>query len=365
MDEKYMRRALELALKGWGKTNPNPLVGAVIVKEGRIIGEGAHERLGGPHAEINALMEAGDDAWGSEIYVTLEPCSHYGRTPPCAKALIEAGVAKVIIAMEDPNPKVSGRGIHMLREAGIHVETGVLEEEAEKLNEIFIKYVTRRSPFVIMKTAMSMDGKIASYTGDSKWITGEKAREYVHTIRDRVSSIMVGINTVMRDNPYLTARIKNKEASNPVRIIVDSKGRIPLDSNVLNISEKSGAVIATTELMPSDKEKQLQEMGAKVIRVGLNENQVNLSQLMNELYNMEIDSVLLEGGSSLNASALESGIVDKMMFFIAPKIIGGLNAPGPVGGKGIEKVQNALKIRDTSVRWFDEDIMIEGYVGRG
>ncbi|MGE4284780.1 MAG: bifunctional diaminohydroxyphosphoribosylaminopyrimidine deaminase/5-amino-6-(5-phosphoribosylamino)uracil reductase RibD [Clostridia bacterium] len=361
MNQEFMKRALELARKGWGKTNPNPLVGAVIVKDGDIVGEGAHEKLGSYHAEVNALHAAGDKAKDAEVYVTLEPCSHYGRTPPCAKTLIDAGVSKVIVAMKDPNPKVSGTGISMLKEAGIEVAIGVMEKEAKELNEIFIKYITQKLPFVIMKYAMTLDGKIAAYTGDSKWITGSNARSYVHEIRDRAAAIMVGVNTVKADNPYLTARIEGKKTSDPVRIIIDSKGTIPLDSNVLNMESEAHTIIATTELMPHAKEEQLIHKGAKVIRTTARGSRVGLRELMSQLYHLEIDSILLEGGGTLNASALEAGIVDKALVFIAPKIIGGSEAPGPIGGKGVEKMENAWEIYNANIRQFDQDILVEGY----
>ncbi|MDP4094611.1 MAG: bifunctional diaminohydroxyphosphoribosylaminopyrimidine deaminase/5-amino-6-(5-phosphoribosylamino)uracil reductase RibD [Bacillota bacterium] len=360
--EKYMKRVLELAKGGWGRTNPNPLVGAVLVKDGEIISEGFHEALGCAHAEINAFKNAGRDAAGSTLYVNLEPCSHYGRTPPCTKAIIEAGIGQVVIAMEDPNPKVSGRGIKMLMNAGINVVTGVLEEEAKKLNEIFIKYITQKVPFVIMKTAMTLDGKIAAASGDSKWITGESSREYVHIMRDRVSAIMVGINTVIKDNPMLTARLPNKKSTDPVRIIVDSKGRIPPDSNVLNVLSNAGAILATTTAITKEKEKKLSDKGVRLIKTERKDGQVDLSLLMRELYKLEIDSVMVEGGGSLNYSCLQAGIVDKVMMFIAPKIIGGRSAVTPVEGEGIKLMKDAVRLKDVEVKRFDDDILIEGRI---
>ena len=297
MHEKFMRRALELAKKGWGATNPNPLVGAVIVKDGVIVGEGAHERIGHNHAEINALKDAGEKVKGAHMYVTLEPCSHYGKTPPCALALASSGISKVFIAMSDPNPKVNGKGIQILKDAGIEVETGIMEKEAKKLNEIFIKYITKKQPFVIMKSAMSLDGKIACHTGASKWITGDKSREYVHKIRDRVAGIMVGINTVIQDNPYLTTRLGKREKSDPIRIIVDSKGKIPDNANVFDKDLGAYTIVATTELMPCKKKQKLKK-GAKVIRTPVHNGRVDLRILMDELYKINIDSILLEGRNS-------------------------------------------------------------------
>lgn len=362
LHEYYMKRALELAALGWGKTNPNPLVGAVIVREDRIISEGFHEALGSAHAEVSALKNAKETVKGCTMYVTLEPCSHYGRTPPCAKAIIEAGINEVVVAMVDPNPKVSGRGIRMLEDAGIKVITGVLQDKAMKLNEIFIKYITRKRPFVIMKTASTLDGKIASVSGDSRWVTGTASREYVHVLRDRVAAVMVGVNTVIHDNPSLTTRLPGKQGKNPVRIIVDSKGRIPLDSKVVSSTSASArTIVATTQAIDETTEEKLTAKGVQIVKVN-SEGHVNLSMLMDDLYKLEIDSVLLEGGGTLNASALEAGVVDKAMFFIAPKIIGGQSAPTPVGGKGIELMNKALLLKEMTVCRFENDVLIEGYI---
>ncbi len=362
--EQYMSRTLELAKGGWGRTNPNPLVGAVIVKDGVIIGEGFHEVLGCAHAEVAAFNNAKSDVTGGSMYVSLEPCSHYGRTPPCAKAIITAGIKEVFVAMTDPNPKVAGNGIRMLREAGIDVTVGVLEDEAKKLNEIFIKYITKRRPFVIMKSAMTLDGKIASSTGHSKWISGEDSRQYVHTIRDRVAAIMVGINTVMKDNPSLTTRLEcgGKDGA---RIVVDSKGDIPMDSRVVNEESCAPLILATTSRIQPQKEKLLIDRGVQIIKADGAGGYVDLPLLMDELYKMELDSILLEGGGTLNASALEAGIVDKVMMFIAPKIIGGASAVTPVEGKGRALMEDAIKLKGIGVMRFGEDIMIEGYVSRG
>ncbi|OPZ84199.1 MAG: Riboflavin biosynthesis protein RibD [Firmicutes bacterium ADurb.Bin419] len=357
----YMGRAIELAKKGWGRTNPNPLVGAVIVKDDRVISEGFHEVVGCAHAEVAAFNNATEDVAGGTLYVNLEPCSHYGRTPPCAKAIIEAKIKKVVVAMIDPNPKVSGKGIQMLRSAGIEVEVGVLEEEAKKLNEIFINYVVNKKPFVILKAAMTLDGKIASVTGDSKWVTSEASRAYVHVVRDRVAAIMVGINTVLKDNPMLTTRLNGNVGNDPVRIVVDSKGIIPEDSKVLCANSKAGVILATTSNIPADKEMYLVGNGVKVVKADGSDGRVDLVKLMEELYKLEIDSILLEGGGTLNAEALNAGIVDKVMFFIAPKILGGKDALTPVEGSGINLMNDAVKIKDVSVSRFGEDILIEGY----
>ncbi len=360
--EFYMKRALELAKRGWGTTNPNPLVGAVIVKDGEIAAEGYHEAAGRAHAEAAAFGNAAGDVKGGTLFVNLEPCSHHGRTPPCACAIIEAGIGRVVVAMEDPNPLVSGRGIGMLRAAGIEVVTGVLEEEARKLNEIFIKYITRKRPFVIMKAAMTLDGKIASVSGDSKWISGESSRRYAHTIRDRVAAIMVGINTVLADNPSLTARPGSSAGNDPVRIVADSRGRLPPDCRVITVESPAGVILATTSLIGSEKEKQLADRGVRILKLDGPGGRVDLVRLMEELHGLELDSVLLEGGGCLNAAALEAGIVDKAMFFIAPKIIGGRDAGTPVEGQGIRLMKDAIALEDVSVSSFDGDILVEGYV---
>jgi diaminohydroxyphosphoribosylaminopyrimidine deaminase/5-amino-6-(5-phosphoribosylamino)uracil reductase len=362
MDTKYMERAIELAERGAGYTKPNPLVGAVIVKNNKIIGEGYHQFYGGPHAEINAFKNAVENVIDAEMYVSLEPCSHYGKTPPCAEAIVKSGIKKVIIGMKDPNPLVAGRGINILKEAGIEVVHGILEDKVRKLNEIFIKYITTQKPFVILKTAMTLDGKIAAVTGDSKWITNELSRRYVHEIRHRLSGIMVGIETVIKDDPMLTTRLEDKEGIDPVRIIVDSKGRIPLEARVLNSNSGSKTIVVVTESADKNKIKAIEAKGAEVIITPQKDNKVDLSYLMKELGEREIDSILLEGGSTLNYSALEEGIVDKVITFIAPKIIGGSAAKTPVGGEGKTLMKDAILLHNMEFSKFQEDIMIEAYI---
>lgn len=360
-----MQRALELARKGRGFVSPNPLVGAVIVKEGKMIGEGYHEVYGGAHAEVNAFKNATEDVAGATMYVTLEPCSHYGKTPPCAKAIIEKGIKEVIIGAEDPNPQVAGRGIKLLRESGIEVTTGILEEESKRINEIFFKYITTKLPFCVLKTAMSLDGKIATRTGDSKWITNELSRAYVHELRHRLTGIMVGVNTIVQDNPSLNTRLSGKKGSDPIRIVVDTSARIPLEAHILHLKSQARTIIATTEFAKEDKLKQLEALGAQIIIMPLKKNRVDLNDLMRKLGENNIDSILLEGGSELNYSALEAGIIDKVCAFIAPKIIGGQHAKTPVGGDGRAFVKEAFEL--SSVKWknFGEDVMIEGYIERG
>jgi diaminohydroxyphosphoribosylaminopyrimidine deaminase/5-amino-6-(5-phosphoribosylamino)uracil reductase len=360
MHEIYMKRALELALNGWGTTNPNPLVGAVIVKDGWVIGEGFHERRGQDHAEVAALKNAKQELHGSTLYVNLEPCSHFGKTPPCAKAIIESGVSKVVIGMTDPNPLVAGEGIRMLNEAGIETEVGILENQAKKLNEIFIKYITEKKPFVILKSAMSLDGKICTYTGDSKWISGEESRKYVHHVRNRVSAIMVGTNTIIKDNPSLTTRLEG-EKRDAHRIILDRTGRIPIDSKVFNTSPGVRVIVATSETAHITKNDEWKSRGAEVLVLPETNTGLDLNYLMDRLYELEIDSVLIEGGGSINFSAVQSGIVDKYTAFISPIIIGGDNALTPVDGKGFEDLQNSMKLKNISTKAIGEDILIEGY----
>lgn len=364
MDSKdvfYMKRALDLSLKGTGKTSPNPLVGAVIVKDGKIIGEGFHQHFGGPHAEVNAINNASEDVEGATIYVTLEPCSHFGKTPPCANLIVEKKFKKAVIAMIDPNPKVSGRGASILLQNGIEVVTGVLEDEARKINEVFLKYIRERRPFCILKTAMTLDGKIATRTGESMWITNEKSRRHVHEIRNRVSGIMVGVNTIINDNPSLTTRIDG--GTDATRIIVDSRLRIPLDSKILQIDSPKKTIIATTEMADKEKLKALNSMkNVSVVITPPKDSMVDLAFLFDWLGGQEIDSVLVEGGSTLNFSILQKKLADKVIAFIAPKIVGGESSKTPVGGKGFEHLSEAVLLKDVSIRRFDDDIMVEAYV---
>jgi len=361
--EKFMRRALELAAQARGCTSPNPMVGAVIVKAGEIVGEGYHHKAGTPHAEIHAINNAGGKARGAQLYVTLEPCCHRGLTPPCTAAIIQAGISSVVMAMQDPNPLVSGRGKAELEAHGITVQSGLLERKARKLNEFYIKYITTGLPFVILKSAMSIDGKIATYTGKSKWITSEVSRQKVHELRDTVDAILVGIGTVINDNPSLTTRLMGKEGKDAVRVIVDSNARLPLPSRVLHLDSTAPTLIAVTPKAPDDKISLLQATGAESLIIpARNDGKVSLKALMATLGKRKITSVMIEGGSEINASALQEGIVDKVMIFIAPKFIGGRTAPGLVGGQGIEHLSNAIGLEDIRVSKIGEDILIEGYI---
>lgn len=358
-NEQYMKRALELARNGEGLTSPNPLVGAVIVKDDQIIGEGWHERYGGPHAEINAIRSLKASAEGATIFVTLEPCSHYGKTPPCVDAIIENGFSKVVIAMLDPNPLVAGRSIKKLEANGIEVVMDVMSVEAQRLNEPFVKYITTSKPLMVLKTAMTLDGKIASVTGDSRWISSESSRKYTHQLRNRYSGIMVGIGTVLADNPTLTAR----PGIDPHRIIVDSNARIPLSANVLNIKNSEGTtIIATTQHAAIEKRDALESLGAKVLVLPDVAGKVDLRALVVALGKLSIDSVLVEGGSELNFSLLEAGLIDKVISFIAPKIIGGRSAKTPVGGEGIPIMNHAIAVDTPTVSMMGGDILIEGFI---
>lgn len=362
-NEHYMNIALDLAKRGEGAVNPNPLVGAVVVKNNEIVGKGYHKFYGGPHAEVYALKEAAEKAIGADIYVTLEPCSHYGKTPPCVEAILKAGIKRVIISIVDPNPLVAGRGINFLRENGIEVVTGVLEEQSKALNEIFIKYITSKVPFVILKTAMTLDGKIATVTGASRWISGEESREFAHKIRNKVMGIMVGIGTVIKDDPLLTTRLKEENCKSPKAVIIDSKLRIPLESKILGTLNEREIIIACTEAFNNEKKAALEEKGVKIIVTSKDENdKVDLKYLIKELGKLGIDSVLLEGGGELNFSALNSGIVDKVICFIAPKILGGQSAKTPIEGKGIEKIEDAIKVNNITYKTMGNDLMLEGYI---
>lgn len=362
MDEKYMKLALELALKGEGRVSPNPMVGAVIVKNNKIIGKGYHGFYGGPHAEVNAITNASESVEGSTIYVTLEPCCHYGKTPPCVNLIMEKKIKKVIIACLDPNPLVAGKGVKILEDNGIEVVSGILEKECSDANEIFMKYIVHKKPFVIMKSAMTLDGKIATYSGDSKWITSEESRLEVHKLRNKVSAIMVGIGTVLVDNPSLTCRIEGGKS--PTRIIIDSSLRIPMDSNVLHIKDNTKTIIITTEKGDKKKIEELKKLGVDIIITPLKNHRVDLSALMEILGDMKIDSILLEGGSTLNYSALNEGIVDKIQFYIAPKIVGGESSKTPVGGEGKKYISDGYQINNLKVRTIGSDTIIEGYVKR-
>lgn len=359
INTEYMRLALSLAVKGAGCVSPNPMVGAVIVKNGRIIGQGYHECYGQLHAERNALKNCTEPPEGADMYVTLEPCCHYGKNPPCTEAVIEAGIKRVFVGSADPNPLVAGKGIKQLRDNGIEVFENILRDECDAINEIFFHYITTKTPFVMMKYAMTIDGKIACYTGESKWITGDKARHNTHIDRHKFKGIMVGVGTVIADNPSLTCRIEN--GINPVRIICDSNLRIPVESNIVSTADEIPTIIATC-CDDKDKQRILTDKGCKIILTKPKNNRVDLNELMILLGKEGIDSIILEGGSELNWSALESGIVQKVQAYIAPKIFGGNGAKNAVGGIGVELPSDAFQLENTSIKHFGNDILIEGRV---
>ena len=352
--KKYMELALKLAEKGKGQTSPNPMVGCIIVKRGRIVGKGFHRKAGTEHAEIWALNEAGKKAIHSTMYATLEPCSHWGKTPPCTEKIVEAGVREVVIAMKDPNPLVDG--LKELKFRGLKTKIGILEEEAKKLNEVFIKYIKTKNPFVFIKVAMSMDGRIATSTGDSKYITSKEARTYVHQLRTEVDAVMVGLHTVFRDNPELTPRLyKGKD---PLKIVVDSHLKIPKNCTLLK--DPSKLIIATTSKASKNDIKKMQQKGVTVLLIKSSKGMVDLKDLMKELGKHEITSVMIEGGSELNSSAIKAGVVDKLLIFTAPKLIG--NGVGAIGNLGITKIGKAINLKNQLCRKIGKDTLIEAYL---
>lgn len=358
-----MKRALRLALKGAGQVNPNPMVGAVLVSDGEIIGEGNHEFFGGPHAEVNAISDAclksPEKIKGSILYVTLEPCCHTGKTPPCTDLIIAKGISTVFVGMEDPNELVAGKGIQILRDAGIEVLTGVLERECRQLNEVFIKYITARMPFVTLKSAMTLDGKIATTTNASRWITGEKSRNIVHQMRKSLSAVMVGADTVIADDPLLNIRLTGQHRQ-PIKIVTDSTLRIPLTSRLLT-NDPQLVIMATTDRASRERVKEFERLGAQVVVCSQTENRVDLASLMKLLGAMDIDSILLEGGSTLAFSFLKARLVDKIVCFVAPKLLGGATAPSPVGGDGFPTMEEAVILQDMTYRKTGVDLMIQAY----
>ena len=354
--EYYMRRALALAARGAGHVDPNPMVGCVIVKDGRIIAEGWHEHIGGLHAERNAFAHCTEDAAGADLYVTLEPCCHWGRTPPCTDAVIEHRIRRVFVGCLDPNPLVAGKGAQILRDAGIEVETGVCEAECREINEVFFHYITHKTPFVVLKYAMTLDCKIAAHTGDSRWVTGEAARRHVHETRNRLSGIMVGVGTVLADDPLLTCRIDG--GRNPVRIVCDSHARTPLGSQLVQTANEIPTYVAVTAR--SERTAALEEKGVRILVCGETDGHVDLTDLMQQLGSAGINGILLEGGSSLAFSALKAGIVHRVQAYIAPKLIGGADAKSPVGGEGLAKMADALALKNVRSTPLGEDFLIEG-----
>ncbi|MBE6034502.1 MAG: bifunctional diaminohydroxyphosphoribosylaminopyrimidine deaminase/5-amino-6-(5-phosphoribosylamino)uracil reductase RibD [Clostridiales bacterium] len=356
VDEAYMQRAIELAKKAEGWTNPNPMVGAVVVKNGRVIGQGIHEKFGGLHAERNALKNCSESPEGATLYVTLEPCCHYGKTPPCTTAIIESNLSRVVVGSKDPNVLVAGKGIEILENAGIQVAKGVLEKECKELNQVFFHYITKKTPFVAMKYAMTLDGKIAAYTGQSKWITGETARAHVHQLRHKYSGIMVGIGTVLQDDPKLDCRLPGTK--NPIRIICDTSLRIPLNSRIVASAGDIQTYVATA-VNDEEKIEELTKRGCKVVQVSKKGEHIDLKKLMVLLGQEGIDSILLEGGGTLNYEALHEGIVNYIYSYMAPKLLGGKDAKTAVEGQGAESPDKAFLLKNRKITLLGDDILIE------
>lgn len=358
-DERYMGEALQLAQRAIGRTSPNPLVGAVIVRDGQIVGRGWHQKAGTAHAEIHALNEAGLLAAGSTIYVTLEPCSHTGRTGPCTEALIRAGIKKVVVAMTDPNPLVAGTGLELLRKAGIEVVEGVMALQAAQLNESYIKWITTGLPFIAVKAAMTLDGKIATHSGHSRWITGPKARLFVHSLRNQYDAIMVGIGTVLADDPELTTRLP-EGGRNPVRIVLDSEARTPLTAKVVTDGQAQ-TIIAVTPRAPAERMEALRKAGAEVLVLPECARRVSLTALCKLLGSRMITSILVEGGSEIHGAIIDAKLGDKLYWFVAPKIVGGSSAPNPVGGQGVSTMEAAILIEDQAWQQVGSDFLLIGH----
>jgi len=363
VDEKYIRRCFQLASKAEGFTNPNPLVGCVIVKEDKIVGEGYHQKAGQPHAEVLALQQAGSNAIGATLYTNLEPCNHYGKTPPCTESIKKFKIAKVIYSVNDPNPISGGKGIDVLRQDGLEVEGGVLKEEAEELNLPYFKFITKNVPYVTVKIAQSLDGKIATYKGESKWITGKEARSCVQNLRNKIDAIMVGINTVLKDNPYLIPHLDAKSKIKQIkRIVLDSKLRLPLNNNVFENIDSFPLFIATTSKVDLERRRLYENKGANIILAG--NKKVDVKLLMKELAKREVMHVLVEGGGEVIASCLDADVIDEVFCFIAPKLLGGRDTITSVEGKGIKRLDEAIKLEDIEVKRMGEDVLIHGYIYR-
>lgn len=358
VDEKYMALALELAEKGRGKVEPNPMVGAVLVKDGEIVGKGYHQVFGGAHAEINAIHEGGTNCRGATLYVSMEPCAHYGKTAPCVDAIIKAGIIKVVAAVVDPNPITSGKGIQQLKEAGIEVVVGVMEMQAKRLNAPFFKLMQKELPYITVKWAMSIDGKIATHTGESRWITSDESRKYAHKIRGQMDGVLVGINTVVRDDPLLTCRIEG--GRNPKRIVVDNSALLPVNSRLLNTINEGEIIVAVSKNAQRNRVEKLEQLGCKIIQTKDMNGRVDLKELFQRLGERKLTNILVEGGSRVITSVIEGRLADRVMVFVAPIIIGGAGAKSPVLGTGINKISEAAEIDEIEIKRFSNDIVIEG-----
>ena len=361
-DLRFMQMALDLAARGRGFTSPNPLVAAVVVKDGAVVGQGYHQFAGGPHAEVYAIDAAGGQARGATLYVNLEPCNHTGRTPPCTLKIVEAGIRRVVVGMQDPNPTVTGGGADFLKQRGIEVTLGVCGEAAEALNEVFIKYIRSRRPFVIAKCAATLDGRIATRTGDSKWVTGEAARACVHELRQAVDAILVGVGTVAADDPQLTTRITGREVKDPIRVILDTHGRIPLSARVLRHASGADTIVVAGPAAAADTQRHIAGKGVRVIEAATRGGRIDLPALMGQLGGMGITSILVEGGSRVLASAFRAGVVDKACFFFAPLISGGDDGVPICSGPGPDRMRDCIRLVRIRTRRFGDDVMIEGYV---
>ncbi len=357
LDERHMRHAIDLAKKGQGWTNPNPMVGAVIVKDGHVIGEGYHHRCGEYHAERNALACCTENPAGATLYVTLEPCCHTGRTPPCTEAILEAGISHVVVGSRDPNPQVSGGGINFLNKHGITVTENYLREECDAINKVFFHYITTKTPYIAMKYAMTADGKIATYTGLSKWITGREARDHVQRLRHQYTGIMVGIGTVLADDPLLNCRINGMR--HPIRIICDSNLQIPLASQICRTAKQYRTIIACSKSAAKERQSALEDLGITVLRTAGTSGKIDLSTLINTLGDMEIDGILLEGGGTLNEAMLQAGLVQKVYCYVAPKLFGGQEAKTPVEGQGVSSPTAGIRLSAPCVSVIGDDLLLE------
>ncbi len=355
----FMNIALKLALKARNKTSPNPVVGAVVVKKGKIVGTGFHQKAGFAHAEVVAINNAGQLARGGSLYVTLEPCTHFGRTPPCVDRIIKSGISEVFVGMVDPNPLNNGRGIEILKKAGIKVSVGFLEEELRQANQVFIKYITRKVPYITVKVGQSLDGKIATAVGDSKWITSDRSRVFAHRMRSEYDAIIVGVNTVLRDNPSLNAWFSKKHL---IKVVVDSQLSTPANSNIFSPNAKVILVTLPSKPGQETENRKVLAQKAEILEVKAKDGQVNLTDMMKRLARKEIANCLVEGGGTLIGSLFDEGLVDRVVFFVSPKIIGGKDAISSVMGKGVPRVDKAAKLKRVKLRRLGDDFMVEGYL---
>lgn len=363
-DEDYMNMALDLAELGQGYTSPNPMVGAVVVNNDQVVGKGYHKKVGKAHAEINAINSAGESARGATLYVTLEPCNHTGRTPPCTEKILSAGIQHVVVAMRDVNPHVKGGGVEFLQQQGIRITTGVCEDRAEKLNEVFVKYVKTGRPFVTAKCAATLDGRIATKTGDSKWVSGEESRAFVHRLRHAVDAIMVGADTVKRDDPSLTTRLSGAKGRDPKRIILDTRLSISDKAKIMRLDSRADTMIITGPGISAEKKNRLERKSIQIIQSAVKSGLIDLNSLMDLLGASGITSLLVEGGGRVIASALKDGIVDKVIFFYAPRILGGDDGVPICRGTGPVLMRDSIPLKNISVRRFGDDVMIEGYIDK-